>query len=121
MLGVNSLTTGASSTAAITRTSHTITNSIDVTTPGGPCALCIIGDTGKTLDGQNGDVTITGGGVVVNSTGTAAGCAGPNSGCAAYLNPGGNVKITTPEQHDRRPGRAGQVGRERDVLPGPDA
>ena len=35
---------------------------------GGPCALCILGPGGLTLDGQNGDVTITDGNVVVNST-----------------------------------------------------
>ena len=40
---------------------------------------------GFTLDGQNGDVTITDGNVVVNST----------SGTAASLNPNGHVKITT--------------------------
>ena len=38
-----------------------------------------------TLDGQNGDVTITGGNVIVNSTATTA----------ASLNPNGHVKITT--------------------------
>jgi hypothetical protein len=52
---------------------------------GGPCALCILSPSGLTLDGQNGDVTITDGNVIVNST----------SSTAASLNPNGHVKITT--------------------------
>jgi hypothetical protein len=40
---------------------------------------------GLTLDGQNGDVTISGGNVIVNSTASTA----------ASLNPNGHVKITT--------------------------
>lgn len=86
VLGANTLSTGATSMAAVTRTSRTITNSIDVTTPGGPCALCVLAPNGLALDGQNGDVTITGGGVVVNST----------AGTAASLNPNGHVKLNTP-------------------------
>jgi hypothetical protein len=86
VLGIDSLSTGATATASVTRTTHTITNSVDVTTPGGPCALCILADTGHTLDGQNGDVTITGGGVTVNSVSTPA----------ASLHSNGHVKITLP-------------------------
>lgn len=52
---------------------------------GGPCALCILNPSGLTLDGQNGDVTITDGNVIVNST----------SPTAASLNANGHVRITT--------------------------
>jgi type II secretory pathway pseudopilin PulG len=55
---------------------------------GGPCALCILGQ-GYTLDGQNGDVTIVGGNVIVNSI-----YAGGSCNCAASLNPNGHVRLT---------------------------
>jgi Flp pilus assembly protein TadG len=88
VLGVDNLSTGASSMAAVVRTSHTLTTqkTTEWDTPGGPCALCILSPTGLTLDGQNGDVTITGGGVTVNST----------SFPAAQLMNNGTVKITLP-------------------------
>ena len=82
-LGNKDLTVGASSTAKVV---YTVTQS-QITTQGagGPCALCILNPTGLTLDGQNGDVTITGGNVIVNST----------SSTASSLNPNGHVTITT--------------------------
>lgn len=119
VLGADTLTTGAASTAAITRTSNTITNTVETVTPGGPCALCILQDTGKTLDGQNGDVTITGGGVVANSTGTSSACSGPNSGCASYLNPNGNVKISTPGNTIGGPGAPSKWGGSGTYNPAP--
>jgi Flp pilus assembly protein TadG len=82
-VGSGDLTVGASSTAKVV---FTVTSSQTTTlAAGGPCALCILSPTGLTLDGQNGDVTITDGNVIVNST----------SGTAASLNPNGHVKITT--------------------------
>jgi len=82
-IGNNDLTVGATSTVKVV---FTIAASQTTTlAAGGPCALCILSPTGLTLDGQNGDVTITGGNVIVNST----------SGTAASLNPNGHVKITT--------------------------
>ncbi len=102
VLGADSLTTGASSTASVTRTSNTITNTIETVTQGGPCALCILQDTGLTLDGQNGDITITGGGVVANSVGSGA------TGDAASLNPNGHVKINTPGNTMGGPGAPGR-------------
>jgi Flp pilus assembly protein TadG len=81
-VGNGDLTVGASSTAKVV---YTVTESQEDHV-GGPCALCILSDSGLTLDGQNGDVTITGGNVVVNSS----------SPTAASLNPNGHVKITTP-------------------------
>ena len=82
-IGNNDLTVGATSTVKVV---FTVTASQTTTlAAGGPCALCILSPTGLTLDGQNGDVTITGGNVIVNST----------SGTAASLNPNGHVKITT--------------------------
>jgi Flp pilus assembly protein TadG len=82
-VGNGDLTVGATSTAKVVfavAASQTTTLGA-----GGPCALCILGPTGLTLDGQNGDVTIADGNVIVNST----------SGTAASLNPNGNVRITT--------------------------
>ena len=82
-IGNGDLTVGATSTAKVV---FSVTASQTTTlAAGGPCALCILGPTGLTLDGQNGDVTITDGNVVVNST----------SSTAASLNPNGHVKITT--------------------------
>ena len=83
-IGNGDLTVGASSTAKVV---FTVDHVADTTSlgAGGPCALCILNPTGLTLDGQNGDVTITDGNVIVNST----------AGTAASLNPNGHVKITT--------------------------
>ncbi|HEX5585680.1 MAG TPA: Tad domain-containing protein [Acidimicrobiia bacterium] len=100
VLGANTLSTGATSMSSITRTTHTIVTSLDVATPGGPCALCILSPTGLTLDGQNGDVTIAGGGVTVNST----------SSTAASLNPNGHVKITLPCDNSTTPPTCNTIG-----------
>jgi hypothetical protein len=82
-IGNGDLTVGASSSAKVV---FTVAASQTTTlAAGGPCALCILSPTGLTLDGQNGDVTITDGNVIVNSA----------SGTAASLNPNGHVKITT--------------------------
>jgi Flp pilus assembly protein TadG len=82
-IGNGDLTVGAASTSKVV---FTVTASqTTALAAGGPCALCILSPTGLTLDGQNGDVTITDGNVIVNST----------SGTAASLNPNGHVKITT--------------------------
>ncbi len=98
ILGSNTLYTQAVSTAVVTRTTQTITNLVTTTThvAGGPCAICLLGS-GLTLDGQNGDVTITGGNVVVNSTSSTAGS----------LNPNGHVKITTSGGTIGGPGSCG--------------
>jgi hypothetical protein len=85
VLGVNSLTTGASSTAKVVMTVTAVTTVEHLL--GGPCALCILG-TGYTLDGQNGDITINGGNVVVNST-----YAGGSCSCASYLAPNGHMTL----------------------------
>jgi Putative Flp pilus-assembly TadE/G-like len=82
VVGVNSLTVGAAATTKTAMTVQQITVSESVA--GGPCALCILGQ-GLTLDGQNGDVAVTGGNVIVNST----------AGTAASLNPNGHVQIST--------------------------
>jgi hypothetical protein len=82
VLGINSLTTGAAATTKVVMTVQQIQTPEVIT--GGPCALCVLG-TGLSLDGQNGDVTITGGNVIVNSS----------AGTAASLNPNGHVAITT--------------------------
>jgi hypothetical protein len=82
-VGNGDLTVGASSTAKVV---FTVAASQTTTlAAGGPGALCILSPTGLTLDGQNGDVTITDGNVIVNSA----------SPTAASLNPNGHVKITT--------------------------
>jgi hypothetical protein len=82
-IGNGDLTVGASSTAKIV---YTVTSAqTTALAAGGPCALCILNPNGLTLDGQNGDVTITDGNVIVNSSAPTA----------ASLNPNGHVKITT--------------------------
>lgn len=93
-----SLSTQAVATAAVTRkrtiVQTTVTSTTpdvvtpDVVIPGGPCAICVLG-AGLTLDGQNGDITVTGGGVVVN--------ANPASGNAASLNPNGHVRVNAAD------------------------
>jgi Flp pilus assembly protein TadG len=80
-LGNGSLTVGAYASVKVVFTVTSATTTVE----GGPCALCILNPAGLTLDGQNGDVTITNGNVVVNSTASTA----------ASLNPNGHVKITT--------------------------
>jgi Flp pilus assembly protein TadG len=82
VLGISSLTTGATAQAKVVMTVQQIQTTKHIV--GGPCALCVLGN-GLTLDGQNGDVTITGGNVIVNST----------AGTAASLNPNGHVTLTT--------------------------
>ena len=78
------LSTQAVASAGVTR-KRTVVETVDtVTTPGGPCAICILED-GFAFDGQNGDITVTGGGVVVN--------ADPPTGWGAYLNPNGHVRV----------------------------
>jgi Flp pilus assembly protein TadG len=82
-IGNNDLSVGATSTVKVVFTvAQSSTASL---VAGGPCALCILNPTGLALDGQNGDVTITGGNVIVNST----------SGTAASLNSNGHVTIAT--------------------------
>jgi hypothetical protein len=80
------LSTQAVAMAGVTRKRTIVETSDTISTPGGPCAICILGD-GFSFDGQNGDITVTGGGVVVN--------ADPSSGWAAYLNPNGNVRVNS--------------------------
>jgi hypothetical protein len=83
-IGVDELQTQAVAEAAVTRKRTIVTTTEQWETPGGPCAICVLGS-GFTFDGQNGDITVTGGGVVVNSN--------PASGWAAYLNPNGHVRV----------------------------
>ncbi len=88
-IGNSDLVTGAAATTTVVMTVQQITTLETVT--GGPCALCILGN-GYTLDGQNGDVTITGGGVIVNSTYDEGSCH-----CAASLNANGHVTLTVQD------------------------
>jgi hypothetical protein len=85
ILGISSLTTGATASTTVAMTVTQITTVQHIV--GGPCALCILG-TGYTLDGQNGDVSINGGNVIVNSTYTGGSCS-----CAAYLAPNGHMTL----------------------------
>ncbi len=94
VLGINSLTTGASATTKAVMTVQQIVT--PETLAGGPCALCVLGS-GLALNGQNGDVTITGGNVIVNST----------AGTAASLNPNGHVTISTSGGSIGGPGAPG--------------
>jgi hypothetical protein len=82
-VGNGDLTVGATSTAKVV---YTVTSAQTTSlVAGGPCALCVLSPTGLALDGQNGDVTITDGNVIVNST----------ASIAASLNSNGHVRITT--------------------------
>lgn len=99
VLGSSSLTVGASATAKAVMTVEQIETTSLVA--GGPCALCILGS-GYTLDGQNGDITITGGNVIVNST-----YAGGSCHCAAELNPNGHVTISLAGGSIGRPAAPG--------------
>ena len=63
-VGSGDLTVGATAKVKVVFTVTSQTTTVD----GGPCALCILNPAGLTLDGQNGDVTITNGNVIVNST-----------------------------------------------------
>jgi len=83
-LDQGSLSTQAVAMAGVTRKRTIVETVNEWDTPGGPCAICILGD-GFSFDGQNGDITVTGGGVVVN--------ADPPTGWAAYLNPNGHVRV----------------------------
>jgi len=80
----DSVTIAATSVAAVTRTKHTITSTSTSTESGGECALCVLGD-GLALDGQNGDISVSGGDVIVNSD--------PPSGSAASLHANGHVRV----------------------------
>jgi len=82
------LTTQAVAMAGVTRKRSIVSTYDEETRPGGPCAICVLG-TGSSFDGQNGDITVTGGGVVANGD--------PPSGWGAYLNPNGNVKVTAAD------------------------
>jgi len=84
VLGQDSLSVGAEAMAVVTRATTLVTNRDIEHAAGGPCALCVLSPTGTSLDGQNGDITITGGGVVVNSS----------AGTAASLNPNGHIRVT---------------------------
>ncbi len=107
---VDELDVSATATAAITRTRTVITTSTTTQEAGGPCALCLLGP-GLSLNGQNGDITVTGGNVVVNSTSGTASSLGPNGhvtviggsfigGPNAPANFSGNGYSPLPTQHD---------------------
>jgi hypothetical protein len=80
VIGQDTLTVAASATSGVTRTVENTT--FFVQEEGGPCALCVLGG-GTAFDGQNGDVTVTGGNVIVNSTASTP----------ATLSPNGHVKV----------------------------
>ena len=79
-----SLSTQASAIAGITRKRTVVRTTRAFSVAGGPCAICLLGN-GLTLDGQNGDIEVTGGSVVVD--------ANPPSGYAASLLPRGHVHV----------------------------
>jgi hypothetical protein len=96
ILGFNNLTINATAVAAVQRATTTVTQTVIHHVAGGPCALCVLGP-GLALDGQNGDITVTGGNVVVDSTASTA----------ASLNPNGHVTITTQNAAIGGPGAPG--------------
>jgi hypothetical protein len=96
-VGRNNLDINAVSVAAVTRTEQRS----DITTQeaGGPCALCVLGP-GLALDGQNGDISVTGGNVVVNSD--------PPSGSAADLKSNGHIRVLDEHAKIGGPGAPGK-------------
>jgi hypothetical protein len=83
-LGVSNLSTQADAEATVTRKRSLVSTTVESSVPGGPCAICVLGD-GFSLDGQNGDISVTGGDVVAN--------ANPSSGNAAQLMSNGHIKV----------------------------
>ncbi len=80
----SALSTQASATAGITRKRTVVRTTRSFSVAGGPCAICVLGD-GLALDGQNGDIEVTGGSVVVDAV--------PATGPAASLLPNGHVHV----------------------------
>ena len=83
-VGVENLSTQAVATATVTRKRSIVNTTVASSVPGGPCAICVLGN-GFSLDGQNGDITVTGGDVVANGD--------PPSGNAAQLMSNGHIKV----------------------------
>jgi hypothetical protein len=84
-VGTKNLSTQASAIAAATRKRTIVQTSTSETLAGGDCAICVLGS-GLALDGQNGDITVSGGGVTVN--------ADPSSGDAAALLSNGHIRVS---------------------------
>ena len=84
VLDQDSLSVDAVATAVVTRATTSVHTREVEHAAGGPCALCVLSPTGTALDGQNGDITVTGGNVVVNSLAATAGS----------LNPNGHITVT---------------------------
>ena len=79
LAGAKNLSYQASATAAVTRKHTLVTTQQTTQVAGGPCAICLLGN-GLTFDTKsNGDVTVTGGSVIVDSTASTGAQAGPNS------------------------------------------
>lgn len=79
----NGLQINAVSVAAVTRTRSSTHSEHSEEVAGAPCALCVLNN-GLALDGQNGDVSVTGGDTIVNSN--------PSSGYAAQLMSNGHLR-----------------------------
>jgi len=86
VLGEDSLSIEAAAAAAITRATTLVRTREVEHAAGGKCALCVLG-TGTAFDGQNGDITVWGGDVIVNST----------AGTPASLNPNGHITVTATD------------------------
>jgi len=84
VLGEDSLSIEAVAVAAVTRATTLVRTREVEHAAGGECALCVLSPTGTALDGQNGDVTIWGGDVIVNSS----------AGTPASLKPNGHITVT---------------------------
>ena len=92
LAGTKNLSLQASASAAITRKHTLVTTNTTTQVAGGPCAICLLG-TGLTLDTtSNGDITVTGGSVIVDSTASTGAQAGPNSHVTVTV-PGGSGYI----------------------------
>ncbi|HEY8215519.1 MAG TPA: pilus assembly protein TadG-related protein [Acidimicrobiia bacterium] len=83
------LVINAVSIAAVTRTKSSTTTEHTETVAGAPCALCVLGP-GLSFDGQNGDLSVTGGDAIVNSD--------PPSGDAAALLSNGHLRVLNGAQ-----------------------
>jgi len=81
-LGHDRLQVNAEATSGVIRATSQITTTEEDQVAGGPCAICVLGG-GLSLDGQNGDISVTGGNVIVDSTAPTG----------AQLMPNGHIRV----------------------------
>ena len=98
--GNKSLSLQAAATATVTRKHTLVTTNTTTQVAGGPCAICLLGS-GLTLDAKsNGDISVTGGSIIVDSTASTVSQAGPNSHITVTVPSGTGYIIGGPAAPD---------------------